>query len=65
MNRREFHDTGVVYPHWDNQLSKAVPFLNLAMSIYSRFRGSVVVSWTLDKRIRPHPQQRNAAAEAC
>ena len=49
MNRRGFRDTGVIYPHWDNQLSKAVPLGNLAMSICSGFCGSAAVLWTLDK----------------
>jgi len=35
--------------HWDNELSKAVPFMEFSMSPYDGFYGSAVVPWAVDK----------------
>ena len=37
-----------------NKLSKAVPFMNMSMSIYGGFCGSAAIPWTLDKRTWSH-----------
>ncbi len=54
MNRGKQPNTNDNHLHWDNELSKAVPFMKSSMSLYDGFYGSAVVPWTLDKHITSH-----------